>query len=153
MVDGISLKHAEHHKKELVTLRAEIGMVFQQFNLYPHKTALENVMLAPIKVRKTKKDEARRLAMELLEKVHILDKANSYPAQLSGGQQQRVAIARGLAMRPKVMLFDEPTSALDPEMINEVLWVLRGPTGSSKQNNDLEAIGVSVTKRHQHSNE
>lgn len=124
IVDGISLKYAEHHKKELVKLRAEIGMVFQQFNLYPHKTALENITLAPIKVRKMKPKDATELAMELLKKVHIPDKANSYPAQLSGGQQQRVAIARGLAMRPKVMLFDEPTSALDPEMINEVLEVM-----------------------------
>ena len=124
IVDGMSLQHAEHHKKELVKLRAEVGMVFQQFNLYPHKTVLENVTLAPIKVRKMKKDEAEEFAMELLKKVHIPDKAHSYPAQLSGGQQQRVAIARGLAMRPKVMLFDEPTSALDPEMINEVLEVM-----------------------------
>ncbi len=123
-VDGISITYAEHHKRELVKLRAEVGMVFQQFNLYPHKTVLENVTLAPIKVRKMKKDEAEELAMELLKKVHIPDKARSYPAQLSGGQQQRVAIARGLAMRPKVMLFDEPTSALDPEMINEVLEVM-----------------------------
>jgi polar amino acid transport system ATP-binding protein len=124
IVDGISLKRIEHHKQELVKLRAEIGMVFQQFNLYPHKTALENVTLAPIKVRKMKKKDAEEMAMDLLKKVHIPDKANAYPGQLSGGQQQRVAIARGLAMRPKVMLFDEPTSALDPEMINEVLEVM-----------------------------
>lgn len=123
-VDGISLTYAERHKKELIKLRAEVGMVFQQFNLYPHKTALENVTLAPLKVRKMKKKDAEELAMELLQKVHIPDKAHAYPAQLSGGQQQRVAIARGLAMRPKIMLFDEPTSALDPEMINEVLEVM-----------------------------
>lgn len=106
-------------------LRAEIGFVFQQFNLYPHMTTLENVMLAPINVRKTKPEKAQALALQLLEKVGIHDKAHSYPEQLSGGQQQRVAIARALAMHPKIMLFDEPTSALDPEMINEVLDVMR----------------------------
>jgi len=106
-------------------LRAEIGIVFQQFNLYPHLTVLKNVTLAPIKVRKTDKTEAERLALDLLERVGIHDQAHKYPAELSGGQQQRVAIARALAMRPKVMLFDEPTSALDPEMINEVLNVMK----------------------------
>src|SRR4030043_1348439 len=106
-------------------LRAEIGFVFQQFNLYPHMTALENVTLAPIQVRKMKRGEAEDLGREILKKVGIPEKADSYPAQLSGGQQQRVAIARGLAMRPKIMLFDEPTSALDPEMIKEVLDVMR----------------------------
>ena len=105
-------------------IRAEVGMVFQHFNLFPHLTALENVMLGPVVVKKEPKDEVRKRALELLEKVGIRDKADSYPSQLSGGQQQRVAIARALAMRPKVMLFDEPTSALDPEMIKEVLDVM-----------------------------
>ena len=109
---------------DLPRLRAEIGMVFQQFNLYPHMTALQNVMLAPIHVRRLPRAEAERMAMDLLRKVDIPDKAHGYPAQLSGGQQQRVAIARALAMQPKIMLFDEPTSALDPEMINEVLDVM-----------------------------
>ncbi|WP_027192321.1 amino acid ABC transporter ATP-binding protein [Fundidesulfovibrio putealis] len=106
-------------------LRSEIGIVFQQFNLYPHLTVLKNVSLAPVKVRKMDKVEADRLALDLLERVGIHDQAHKYPAELSGGQQQRVAIARALAMRPKVMLFDEPTSALDPEMINEVLNVMK----------------------------
>jgi glutamate transport system ATP-binding protein len=110
--------------KQLANLRAEVGMVFQSFNLFAHKTILENVTLGPIKVRKQKKDEAERRAMELLERVGISEQSNKYPAQLSGGQQQRVAIARALAMEPKVMLFDEPTSALDPEMIKEVLDVM-----------------------------
>lgn len=115
-----------HEKKTNMTqLRAEIGFVFQQFNLYPHMTALENVVIAPIKVRKIKRNEAERLGREILKRVGLEDKAEAYPAQLSGGQQQRVAIARGLCMRPKIMLFDEPTSALDPEMINEVLDVMR----------------------------
>ncbi|MBI3455868.1 MAG: amino acid ABC transporter ATP-binding protein [Candidatus Rokubacteria bacterium] len=109
---------------DLAKLRAEIGMVFQQFNLYPHMTALENVTLAPVRVRGLSRAEAERIAMDLLKKVDIPDKAHAYPAQLSGGQQQRVAIARALAMQPKIMLFDEPTSALDPEMINEVLDVM-----------------------------
>lgn len=106
-------------------LRADIGMVFQQFNLYPHITVLRNVTLALIKVKKMDKKEAEEVAYALLEKVGIHDQAHKYPAELSGGQQQRVAIARGLAMRPKIMLFDEPTSALDPEMINEVLNVMK----------------------------
>jgi glutamate transport system ATP-binding protein len=110
--------------KELANLRADVGMVFQSFNLFAHKTIVDNVMLAPMKVRKTAKADARRTAMELLERVGIANQAEKYPAQLSGGQQQRAAIARALAMRPKVMLFDEPTSALDPEMINEVLDVM-----------------------------
>ena len=115
-----------HDKKTNMTrLRAEIGFVFQQFNLYPHMTALENIIIAPIKVRKMKREEAERLGREILKRVGLEDKAGAYPAQLSGGQQQRVAIARGLCMRPKIMLFDEPTSALDPEMINEVLDVMR----------------------------
>ncbi len=114
-----------HDKKTNMTqLRAEIGFVFQQFNLYPHMTALENITIAPIKVRKQKREEAERLGGEILVRVGLGDRADSYPAQLSGGQQQRVAIARGLCMRPKIMLFDEPTSALDPEMINEVLEVM-----------------------------
>ncbi len=110
--------------KELAKLRAEVGMVFQSFNLFAHKTILENVTLGPIKVRKQSKEEAERRAKELLERVGVGHQANKYPAQLSGGQQQRVAIARALAMEPKVMLFDEPTSALDPEMIKEVLDVM-----------------------------
>jgi polar amino acid transport system ATP-binding protein len=122
LVDGIQV----HDKRTSLTrLRAEIGFVFQQFNLYPHMTALDNVTLAPMKVRKMSRKQAEASGMILLEKVGIQDKARAYPAQLSGGQQQRVAIARGLAMRPKIMLFDEPTSALDPEMINEVLDVMR----------------------------
>jgi glutamate transport system ATP-binding protein len=112
--------------KELASLRADVGMVFQSFNLFAHKTILDNVMLAPVKVRKVAQAEAKRTAMELLERVGIANQAQKYPAQLSGGQQQRAAIARALAMRPKVMLFDEPTSALDPEMINEVLDVMTG---------------------------
>jgi glutamine transport system ATP-binding protein len=106
-------------------VRKEIGMVFQRFNLFPHMTVLENLVLAPMKVRGMKRHEAEQLAMELLNKVGLGEKANSYPEALSGGQQQRVAIARALCMKPKAMLFDEPTSALDPEMINEVLDVMR----------------------------
>jgi ABC-type polar amino acid transport system ATPase subunit len=106
-------------------LRTEIGMVFQQFNLFPHLTALENITLAPIKVKGMPRADAERLAARLLQRVGIPDKATAYPAHLSGGQQQRVAIARGLAMNPRIMLFDEPTSALDPEMIKEVLDVMR----------------------------
>ncbi|OBG88925.1 glutamate ABC transporter ATP-binding protein [Mycobacterium sp. E136] len=110
--------------RELAQLRSDVGMVFQSFNLFAHKTILENVTLAPMKVRKKSKAEARERAMELLDRVGIANQADKYPAHLSGGQQQRVAIARSLAMNPKVMLFDEPTSALDPEMINEVLNVM-----------------------------
>ncbi|TLH74232.1 amino acid ABC transporter ATP-binding protein [Mycolicibacterium cosmeticum] len=110
--------------RKLAQLRSDVGMVFQSFNLFAHKTILENVALAPIKVRKTDKDKARTEALALLERVGVANQADKYPAQLSGGQQQRVAIARSLAMHPKVMLFDEPTSALDPEMIKEVLAVM-----------------------------
>jgi glutamate transport system ATP-binding protein len=110
--------------KDLARLRADVGMVFQSFNLFSHKTILENVTLAPTKVRKKSKDEAAKRALELLERVGIASQKDKYPAQLSGGQQQRVAIARSLAMDPKIMLFDEPTSALDPEMVNEVLDVM-----------------------------
>jgi glutamate transport system ATP-binding protein len=110
--------------KQLARLRADVGMVFQSFNLFAHKTIVQNVMLGPVKVRKEKTDAARKRAMDLLDRVGIANQADKYPAQLSGGQQQRVAIARALAMQPKVMLFDEPTSALDPEMINEVLDVM-----------------------------
>lgn len=111
--------------KALATLRADVGMVFQSFNLFAHKTVLQNVSLAPVKVRGKKKDDATRRSRELLDRVGLATQADKYPAQLSGGQQQRVAIARALAMEPKVMLFDEPTSALDPEMINEVLEVMQ----------------------------
>ncbi len=120
-VDGIKLTH---NHKSINAIRAEVGIVFQQFNLFPHLTALDNVVLAQRVVRKRKEEEARRVAMEQLERVGIPEKANQYPGQLSGGQQQRVAIARALAMNPKIMLFDEPTSALDPEMIKEVLDVM-----------------------------
>jgi polar amino acid transport system ATP-binding protein len=121
IVDGMSLSSS---KTNITKLRAEVGMVFQQFNLYPHKTALENILLAPLRVRKQSRKKAVEIAKNLMAKVGIPDKLDSYPAQLSGGQQQRVAIARSLAMQPKIMLFDEPTSALDPEMINEVLDVM-----------------------------
>ena len=120
-IDG---KKLPEEGKALADLRADVGMVFQSFNLFAHKTILENVTLGPIKVRKMNKADADKRAMELLERVGIAHQAGKYPAQLSGGQQQRVAIARSLAMDPKVMLFDEPTSALDPEMINEVLDVM-----------------------------
>ncbi|XPV75011.1 MAG: amino acid ABC transporter ATP-binding protein [Desulfovibrio sp.] len=106
-------------------LRADIGIVFQQFNLYPHMTVLDNITLAPIKVRSMNKGDAETIGLQLLDRVGIKNQAQKYPAELSGGQQQRVAIARALAMKPKVMLFDEPTSALDPEMINEVLQVMK----------------------------
>ena len=120
-IDGAVLP-AEGRK--LAQLRSDVGMVFQSFNLFAHKTIVENVMLAPVKVRKIAADQARERAMSLLDRVGVANQAEKYPAQLSGGQQQRVAIARSLAMQPKVMLFDEPTSALDPEMVNEVLAVM-----------------------------
>lgn len=120
-VDGIPLNGEANINK----VRAEVGMVFQRFNLFPHMTALQNIMLAPVQVRKLPTAEAEKTARDLLAKVGLADKADSFPEQLSGGQQQRVAIARALAMRPKVMLFDEPTSALDPEMIKEVLEVMK----------------------------
>lgn len=121
-IDGQSLTHP---KTNINKLRENVGMVFQAFNLFPHKTVLQNITLAPIKVKKMKKEDAEKVAEELLKKVGLSDKRDSYPSQLSGGQQQRVAIARALAMKPKVMLFDEPTSALDPEMIGEVLDVMK----------------------------
>jgi ABC-type polar amino acid transport system ATPase subunit len=110
--------------KDINDIRQKVGMVFQRFNLFPHMTVLQNVMEGPFTVKKMDKKKARELAMELLEKVNLLDKADEYPAMLSGGQQQRVAIARSLAMEPKVILFDEPTSALDPELVGEVLGVM-----------------------------
>jgi polar amino acid transport system ATP-binding protein len=123
VVDGMDLSDP---KTDIIKVREEVGMVFQAFNLFPHKTVLENLTLAQIVVRKRSKKDAEGRAMALLEKVGLLDKAQAYPGKLSGGQQQRVAIARSLAMDPKMLLFDEPTSALDPEMIGEVLDVMKG---------------------------
>ena len=123
IVDGIELGH---DVRNIEKVRMETGMVFQQFNLFPHLTVLQNVTLAPIRVRKWPQAKAEEIAMQLLERVGIPEQARKYPGQLSGGQQQRVAIARALAMQPKIMLFDEPTSALDPEMIKEVLDVMIG---------------------------
>ncbi|GHG23391.1 MULTISPECIES: amino acid ABC transporter ATP-binding protein [Amycolatopsis] len=131
-VDGVLVgyqqrgdKLHELREKEVALQRKDIGMVFQRFNLFPHMTALENVMEAPVQVRREPKAQVRQRAHELLERVGLADKANNYPAQLSGGQQQRVAIARALAMQPKLMLFDEPTSALDPELVGDVLGVMK----------------------------
>ncbi len=122
IVDGIELSH---DIRNIEAVRREVGMVFQQFNLFPHLTVMENITLAPTNVRRWPKDKAKEIAEQLLERVKIPEQAHKYPGQLSGGQQQRVAIARALAMQPKIMLFDEPTSALDPEMIKEVLDVMR----------------------------
>lgn len=121
VIDGIKLENGAN----LEAIRKEVGMVFQSFNLFPHLTVLQNITLAPMKVKKFSKEKAEAMAMELLKRVGIHEKADKYPRSLSGGQQQRVAIARALAMQPKVMLFDEPTSALDPEMVNEVLLVMK----------------------------
>ena len=121
IVDGVEL---DHSADSLKFIKVKVGMVFQQFNLFPHLTVLENLTLGPIRTRKIVKSQADELAMHYLERVHIPEQAKKYPAQLSGGQQQRVAIARSLCMDPSIMLFDEPTSALDPEMINEVLDVM-----------------------------
>jgi len=121
-VDGMAV----HDKKiNMTKIRADIGFIFQSFNLYPHMTALENTTIAPLKVKKMKKEEADKIGREMLTRVGLEERIDHYPTQLSGGQQQRVAIARGLTMKPKIMLFDEPTSALDPEMIHEVLDVMR----------------------------
>ena len=122
VVDGLPLTH---DVRNIEKIRSETGMVFQQFNLFPHLTVLENITLAPIYVRRLRKPDAEKKAMELLERVGIPEQAKKFPGQLSGGQQQRVAIARSLAMQPNIMLFDEPTSALDPEMIKEVLDVMK----------------------------
>ena len=122
VVDGVEMTN---DMRNIETIRSEVGMVFQQFNLFPHLTVLDNITLAPVWVRKRARVEAEAKAMELLERVGIPEQANKFPGQLSGGQQQRVAIARSLAMEPKIMLFDEPTSALDPEMISEVLDVMK----------------------------
>jgi glutamine transport system ATP-binding protein len=122
LIEGVDITDK---KTDINKVRTEVGMVFQQFNLFPHKTVIENIMMAPMKVRKTPAEKARAKGLELLRKVGLEDKANAYPDSLSGGQKQRVAIARALAMEPNIMLFDEPTSALDPEMVGEVLEVMK----------------------------
>ncbi|MEK7433444.1 MAG: amino acid ABC transporter ATP-binding protein [Cyanobacteriota bacterium] len=130
-IDGIVIDHTgqknstTEEKKRVLELRRTVGMVFQNFNLFPHMTVLGNIIEGPIQIKKTPKDEAETIAIELLKKVGLQERANFYPSQLSGGQQQRVAIARALAMKPKVMLFDEPTSALDPQLVDEVLYVMK----------------------------
>lgn len=121
-IDGVKINDP---KTNINDIRTEVGMVFQQFNLFPHMSVIDNIMMAPMQIRKISKEEAENLALELLTKVGLREKADNFPQQLSGGQQQRVAIARALAMKPKVMLFDEPTSALDPEMVKEVLEVMK----------------------------
>ncbi|MCM3638102.1 amino acid ABC transporter ATP-binding protein [Sporosarcina luteola] len=121
-IDGVKINDPE---TDINDIRREVGMVFQQFNLFPHMRVIDNITISPIKIRKMSQQDAEALARQLLEKVGLSDKANAYPEQLSGGQMQRVAIARALAMKPKVMLFDEPTSALDPEMVKEVLDVMK----------------------------
>lgn len=131
LFEGVSITD---NNKDINKLRQKMGMVFQDFNLFPHMTVLENITLAPIKVKKMQKEEAEKIAFDLLERVGLKDKAFSYPKQLSGGQKQRIAIARALAMSPDVMLFDEPTSALDPEMVGEVLEVMK----------DLVAEGMTM---------
>ena len=128
----------EISEKEAAEQRSDIGMVFQSFNLFPHRTVIENIIEAPVQVKKIPEDTARARAMELLEDVGLASKANNYPVQLSGGQQQRVAIARAVAMNPKLMLFDEPTSALDPELVGEVLRVMK----------DLAAEGMTLSLIH-----
>jgi glutamine transport system ATP-binding protein len=122
LIEGVDITDK---KTDINKVRTEVGMVFQQFNLFPHKTVIENIMMAPMKVRKTPTEKARAKGLELLRKVGLEDKSNAYPDSLSGGQKQRVAIARALAMEPNIMLFDEPTSALDPEMVGEVLEVMK----------------------------
>ena len=121
-IEGVKINDP---KTNINDIRTEVGMVFQQFNLFPHMTVIDNITMAPMQIRKLKKADAEKLALDLLDKVGLREKADSFPQQLSGGQQQRVAIARALAMKPKIMLFDEPTSALDPEMVNEVLDVMK----------------------------
>ncbi len=148
VIDGTELSH---DLRNIDKIRQEVGMVFQQFNLFPHLTVLQNITLAPRWVRGWSKPKGAEIAMQLLERVGILEQAHKYPGQLSGGQQQRVAIARALAMQPKVMLFDEPTSALDPEMVREVLDVMRSLKAAklSTDSNQLEAGMTMVVVTHE----